>query len=215
VAESRLARSRLPLDPWRDRLSEALLAMLETDLGEGVRLRDVPRDARLAEMEFLLPVTKSESGKRFTARALADVLAESGGHAASYAERARRLGFPPLEGFLHGFIDLAFQQNGRFYLVDWKSSFLGPSPDDYAPSRLVAAMEQHHYVLQYHLYAVALHRWLGQRVPGYDYDAHFGGVRYVFVRGVTPATGETRGVFVDRPSRGTIEGLSRLLSDGA
>ena len=40
------------------------------------------------------------------------------------------------------------------------------------------------YYLQYHLYTVALHRFLAQRQPGYRYDKHFGGVLYLFLKGM-------------------------------
>jgi exodeoxyribonuclease V beta subunit len=70
------------------------------------------------------------------------------------------------------------------------------------------------YVLQYHLYAVALHEYLKSRVQGYDYDSHFGGVFYVFLRGVDPAKAPGTGIFCDRPSRGLIEALSEGLVAG-
>ena len=68
----------------------------------------------------------------------------------------------------------------------------------------------------YHLYTLVLHRYLRQRVPGYDYDTHFGGVLYLFVRGMvgvdTPQEGDRRhGVFQARPHRAVIERLDALL----
>jgi exodeoxyribonuclease V beta subunit len=60
---------------------------------------------------------------------------------------------------------------------------------------------------------VALHRHLAQRIAKYDYDVHFGGVYYLFVRGMHPSTGAGPGVFFHRPSRRLIERLSALLDD--
>jgi exodeoxyribonuclease V beta subunit len=69
------------------------------------------------------------------------------------------------------------------------------------------------YILQYHLYTLALHRYLKLRLPGYDYQTHFGGVRYLFVRGIDPARPEF-GVFSDRPAAKWIEEFSGRLGRG-
>ena len=55
-----------------------------------------------------------------------------------------------------------------------------------------------HYGLQYHLYAVALDRFLASRLPDYSYERHFGGIHYLFLRGLDPGNPEA-GVFHDRP----------------
>ena len=88
-----------------------------------------------------------------------------------------------------------------------------PSSAGSGTDALARAMAQHGYHLQYLLYAVAVHRLLQQRLPDYDYERHFGGVMYLFVRGVRPGWSGA-GVHADRPPRETIERLSALL-DGA
>ncbi len=152
-----------------------------------------------------------------TSRALADVFARHGRPPLppQYAQRLRGLGFAPLAGFLTGFIDLVFEHGGRWYLVDYKSNLLGARPRDYGADRLVDAMARHHYFLQYHLYAVALHRHLSLRLAGYDYERDFGGVYYLFLRGMAPAHPFGCGVFRDVPPRALIEDLSALLAAGA
>ncbi|SEH08539.1 exodeoxyribonuclease V subunit beta [Candidatus Venteria ishoeyi] len=116
--------------------------------------------------------------------------------------------FPPLEGFMMGFIDLVFEWQGRFYLVDYKSNRLGEDIADYHQDRLLAAMQEKHYLLQYHIYTVALHRYLQQRIADYHYDTHFGGVYYLFLRGMRPDLGADYGIFQDRPELELIEQLS-------
>ena len=76
-------------------------------------------------------------------------------------------------------------------------------------------MVEDHYVLQYHLYAVALVRHLQRTIPGFRYERDFGGVYYLFLRGMAPSAGPERGVFYDRPPRARIEALSSLLRGGA
>ena len=99
------------------------------------------------------------------------------------------------------------RHDGKWWLVDWKSNNLGPSRADYAPERLTEAMVESHYVLQYHLYALALHRWLKWRVSDYDWDRDVGGVAYVFLRGV----GKGTGVFVDRVPKARVLALDEVL----
>jgi exodeoxyribonuclease V beta subunit len=130
-----------------------------------------------------------------------------------YAERLRDLRFDDLAGYLKGFIDLVFEWNGRFYLVDYKSNHLGASPANYDLAGLEVPMSEHHYVLQYHLYTVALDRYLGMRLEGYDYDRDFGGVYYLFLRGMDPDLSVGSGIFYDRPTREFASALSNLLTE--
>jgi exodeoxyribonuclease V beta subunit len=67
------------------------------------------------------------------------------------------------------------------------------------------------YILQYHLYVIALHQYLKTRIPDYDYETHFGGVFYIFLRGVNPDTGSNAGIYRDRPSKNAIEFLCKNL----
>ena len=194
---------------WTDSLEKAVTATLDTTIDDGpLRLADVTRSRRLDELSFILP----SSG--VTPDALAGVFSAHGGAFAGYARKLADLEFPRLDGFLRGFIDLVFEHEGRWSLVDYKTNNLGPALQDYTVSRLTDSMVEHHYVLQYHLYAVALHRLLQYRLGGYDYDNHFGGVYYLFVRGMTPRTGADCGVFRDRPSAQLIGSLSELFDGG-
>jgi len=73
------------------------------------------------------------------------------------------------------------------------------------------AMLEHNYYLQYHLYTLAADLFLQKRLPGYDYQTHFGGVYYIFLRGIDPAD-PSRGIFRDRPAAATVKGLAALIS---
>jgi exodeoxyribonuclease V beta subunit len=130
----------------------------------------------------------------------------------AYARRIATLRFDPLAGYLKGFVDLVFEWNGRFYLVDYKSNHLGPQPTHYDAAALEVPMSEHHYVLQYHLYVVALDRYLALRLKDYDYERHFGGVYYLFLRGMDPDHPVGRGIFHDCPTRELIESLTDSLA---
>jgi exodeoxyribonuclease V beta subunit len=158
---------------------------------------------RLNELEFHFPVRGVSPAR------LQGLLGKLGWSSAVPAQLGR-LAFDPVQGFLKGFIDLVFRFEDRFYLVDWKSNWLGNRLDDYSPEAIRDEMMRQHYFIQYHLYTVALHKYLALRVPGYEYERDFGGGIYLFLRGLDPAHPE-RGAFRDRPSRSAVEQLSDLL----
>jgi exodeoxyribonuclease V beta subunit len=164
---------------------------------------------RLNELEFYFPL------KSISPRTLKRVFGRYAGRGlpADFPERIERLHFSPVRGFMKGFMDMVFQFEGRFYLVDWKSNFLGSRVEDYGQEPLAETMQQACYILQYHLYAIALNQYLQARLPGYNYENHFGAIYYIFVRGVDPDWGPGFGVFRDRPSGELINELCVGLID--
>ncbi|TNF60945.1 MAG: exodeoxyribonuclease V subunit beta, partial [Burkholderiales bacterium] len=114
-----------------------------------------------------------------------------------------------LQGLFKGYIDLVFEHEGRHYVLDHKSNWLGPDDSHYQPEALASAVLSHRLELQYALYTLALHRLLRSRLPGYDYDRHVGGAVVLFLRGHA-APGQ--GVFADRPPRALIERLDALFA---
>jgi exodeoxyribonuclease V beta subunit len=129
-------------------------------------------------------------------------------------ERIGELTFATIEGYMRGFIDLVFEHGGRYYLADYKSNWLGSTVNSYKAQALAKTMAREAYYLQYLVYCVALHRHLKLRVREYRYETHFGGVRYLFVRGMRPESGAACGVYADRPSEGLIDALDRYLMTG-
>ncbi len=184
-------------------VARMLANVMSTTLADGIVLGTVARDRRLAELEFSLPAP------RVTAKALNAELRSLG-------YEVPRLAFRDLEGYLKGFIDLVFEHGGRYYLLDWKSNHLGYAAADYGPAPIQRAMIEHSYHLQYLLYALALDRFLGHRLPGYRHATQFGGVLYLFVRGVRPdwvnADGTASGVFHHRPTAATLARLEALFA---
>lgn len=215
-----LEQRGLDADRWTDVLAASLRDALDTQLLPGeqpLALGRVPRRHRLPEMEFTFPVgaVKRRGAGMLTAQALARALAKNPVLPKAYTEKVAALPFAPLCGFLRGFIDLVFEHEGRFYVVDYKSNHLGSFASDYATTHLADSMAEHHYFLQYHLYVVALHRHLRRKVPWYEYDRHFGGVFYLYLRGMASNRGCEAGVFSDRPDHAIVESLSQCLSVGA
>ena len=223
LVASRLESYRYPVEPWKALVAEQVCAVLDTPLCDTetgpLRLADVPLAERLNELEFCLPVGNRAHGPNGAINAfdLARVFRDHPSDALPrrYADAVSRLGFIPLEGFLRGFIDLVFRHGERFYLVDYKGNNLGPTPSDFTPDKLGDAMLRGQYFLQYHLYALALHRYLARRLQSYSFDRHFGGVFYLFIKGMGPELGSS-GVFYEKPPLGRLDALGELLArDGA
>ena len=151
------------------------------------------------EMEFWLPVHAADARR-------IDALARA--HTFAGASRPALAGMQ-LAGMLKGFIDLVFAHEGRYWVADYKSNWLGADEAAYGPEALQGALLAHRYDVQYLLYVFALHRLLAARLPDYDYERHVGGAVYLFLRG---ADAPTQGVVATRPPRALIEALEALFS---
>jgi exodeoxyribonuclease V beta subunit len=194
-------------DQWMDAVYRSMANVLAAPIMERGNLfslsRLTPND-RLHEVEFYAPLGL------ISANRLGDVYRSHSGKTIpeGFAGLIESLGFKPHKGMLRGFIDMVFRVAGRYYLVDWKSNFLGDSIEDYEREKLNEVMEKELYILQYHIYAVALHQFLGVRVKDYHYNDHFGGVFYLFLRGIDPLKGSEYGVFFDKPEFDLINDLA-------
>ena len=174
--------------------------------GASFTLTDVAWKKRANEWSFSLPIAETAPRRLRPAFAEADAALPQ-----DYAPHLRDLDAEDADGFLRGAADLVFEKGGAYYLVDWKSTLLADTPDGYDDETLRAAMLDHHYVLQYHLYAAALQRHLTHRLPDYDPQQHFGGVWYVFLRGLQP--GAQTGLFFDRPNPSLLTAINRRLGE--
>ncbi len=172
-----------------------------------LQLSSVQFKDRINEMEFyfpLHPITPQVLKKTFDPYTDFSV-------SGSFPEQIGKLVFPLTKGFIRGYIDLIFRAKERYYLLDWKSNFLGSRVEDYGKDALRLVMDNEFYTLQYHLYTLALHQYLRQRLPGYSYEKCFGGVFFVFIRGVDSEKGPEFGVYNDVPPKDLINALGTSL----
>ncbi|MET1079432.1 MAG: exodeoxyribonuclease V subunit beta [Pseudomonas sp.] len=189
----------LPLE-WAELAVAQLQAVLDTDLdGQGLCLSALQASRRLPELGFTFPVDNLEVGR------LRAILADPvHGLPAVLRDAAARLEFDSLKGFLKGFIDLTFEHQGRWYIADYKSNWLGPDARYYGGERLLQALAGEHYYLQYLIYLVALRRFLRQRLVDFQ-DSQLGGAFYLFLRGMPEA-----GVYFARPADSLLDALDQL-----
>ena len=148
---------------WIASIVQQPLALYDTQ----ATLDQIEPTSRLDEMEFYLPVGN------LTAFEIDSLL---GGD--------NRFSFEPLTGYLKGFIDLIFEWQGRYYVADYKSNYLGDEWRDYVPSALRESMRNHRYDLQSWIYMLALDQLLSRRLPDYQPQKHLGGSVYFYLRGM-------------------------------
>ena len=198
----------------REALCAQLRLLLETPLKTpselDLTLSRIPLADRLSEVEFYHPIVSLRPDQ------LQKVFVKHGGPEVppEFPKSLGRLHFRPVEGFMRGFIDLLFRFGEHYYIVDWKSNWLGNQPSDYDVEGIQACMLQHSYYLQYHLYTIAADLYLSRRIPGYEYDKQFGGVFYVFFRGLAPEK-PSRAIFHHKPPAPLVYALRHLLIGGS
>ena len=173
-----------------------------SDKRAGFTLGQLSQQQTLRETEFYFPLQQAKQST------LAQILSRHRGGLPTALPS-----HPVLQGMMHGFIDLVFEYDGRFFLADYKSNHLGDHLEDYHQQAMLEANQHHYYDLQYLIYSLALHRYLGQRVPNYDPVEHFGGVYYLYLRGMAPKV--TSGVYAKAISIKELNDLDHLFAGEA
>ncbi|MBU0806526.1 MAG: PD-(D/E)XK nuclease family protein, partial [Gammaproteobacteria bacterium] len=189
---------------WNAVALEQLQQVVDCDLdGQGLTLSGLNPVRRLPELGFTFPVAGLDMHR------LRAILSDPAhGLPTPMRDAAARLEFDSLKGFLKGFIDLTFEHDGRWYIADYKSNWLGPDASYYGGERLLQALAAEHYYLQYLIYLVALRRFLRQRLSDFD-NSQLGGAYYLFLRGMPSA-----GVYFSRPADGLLDALDTLFAEG-
>ncbi len=158
------------------------------------------------EMEFMLPISSlncslnSSLNSSMNKQNIASWLSEHRNTETAFNQEN-------LQGYLTGFIDLVFEFNNKYYVVDYKSNYLGSDIKNYTDNNLKRAIEHHYYDLQYLLYSVALVKYLTTKIENFDYQTHFGGIAYLFTRGVNGQAGQ--GVYTNKPDQHLIYSMIR------
>ncbi|BFT30036.1 exodeoxyribonuclease V subunit beta [Alteromonas sp. D210916BOD_24] len=121
---------------------------------------------------------------------------------------------PRLAGMMHGFIDLIFEHDGKYFVADYKSTWLGDALDVYLPAALMLNNQHHLYDLQYLIYSLALHRYLKNAIADYNCEEHFGGVYYLYLRGMHPQNRSGEGVFFTDITHQELSRLDHIFEHG-
>ncbi|MFT4203757.1 MAG: UvrD-helicase domain-containing protein [Chitinophagaceae bacterium] len=162
-----------------------------------LQLNQIPSYKRLSELEFDFPI------HGFDYKKLSYILKED------YPVQTRSFDSTAVQGLMNGKVDLLFEHDGKYFILDWKSNYLGFQLQDYNKDGVLNAMNENNYHLQYLLYIVAVKKFLESRLSYFNYEKQFGGVVYLFLRGVREDS--DTGIFTAKPPYKTIAMLERLL----
>ncbi|MDR9415536.1 MAG: exodeoxyribonuclease V subunit beta [Gracilimonas sp.] len=193
--------NRYGIDPnWEQVVIEWVRKVLNHPLLKpDTALNKIPEKRLLKEMEFFFPVSNIQSQR------LWELIRPEKEHIQGTDE--------DLKGFMKGFIDLIFVSEGKYYILDYKSNHLGNHYKDYSQGQLYIAMKDAGYDLQYHIYTLALHRYLKSEMRQYRYEKDFGGVLYMFLRGVNKQE-EGSGIYFHKPDFKVINKMDQYFIQG-
>ena len=177
----------------------------QTDL----RLCDLSAKQKTAEMNFTIAIGSPSEGHRpVSAKNLSKLLKHFDPLYHIEIDNDREL-----RGYLTGAIDLAFEFDGRFFVLDWKGTKLADTAEGFSHERMLEEIQKHHYSLQYLIYLVALRRHL--RFCGIENpDEKIGGIIYAFIRGIRKDDPKPFGVFTARPPKALIACLDDFFENG-
>nr|WP_272909711.1 UvrD-helicase domain-containing protein [Acinetobacter nectaris] len=172
--------------------------ILSTPFGSGFMLGQLKPNTYLSEFPFYLAL----SDQVFASQRIHQLFQE-------YDIFIPTLNSAESSRFLNGSIDLVYQSEGKYYIADYKSNFLGETVQSYTQNEIAKNMSQSSYWLQASLYLVALHRYLKERLHRYDIEQHLGGATYLYLRGMTGQ--KNMGVCHWQPSTEFIQRLDAML----
>lgn len=162
------------LKGWEEVLSTMVLNAFKTPLrsdNEEFCLQDVPSSKIYREMEFLFPFEELP-----------------------FKAKKEELDLVSKQGYLKGVIDLIFEWQGKYYLVDWKTNWLGSTHEAFDQKYLKETMHKQLYHWQKAIYQEALRRYIAL-VDKRPFSECFGGMFYLFLRGMDRSKKEGHGVF--------------------
>ncbi len=182
---------------WLPVLKTWVDEVLSHNLKGEFSLSDLPKEDVLKELEFHFPVSEVSSMK------ISQIIRST----------EEKVGFQnSVSGFMKGFIDLIFRHEGKYYILDYKSNYLGSEVENYNHDLLREKIVSSNFDIQYHIYTLALKLYLEQRKPDFDYENEFGGVLYLFLRGVD-SDKKNSGIYFDCPSKEIIDELESSMGE--
>ena len=213
----------------RTRLASAITANLGVKLVDGFEgrsLAELGRKHRLSELRFDFPLPRNSS---VGVHEIVGLAVKYGNLSKGVLDDFERMGdamsgSARIAGYMNGSIDAVFRISGdqpRYIVCDYKTNKLhkddDPNPiESYGRASMEEAMLRDGYFFQAMIYSVALQRYLRQRQPGYDFETHFAGVSYLFLRGLdgsVDANGNQRGNYFWKPPKALIDGLDTLFTE--
>jgi exodeoxyribonuclease V beta subunit len=184
---------------WSQHLKTLLTHIVQVQLQTSIpfSLDAISRKYRVNELDFHFPMPKAIQPQK-----IQEVLPSEDPRELQVISRK-------VNGFMTGFVDMVFVKDGKYYILDWKTNFLGETLEHYQDEHLLHAMNAHNYHLQYLIYSVGLRRYLRMQLGEAYSDAALGGVYYLFIRGIRE--GSTAGIYHVCPSKEELDRMEEFL----
>ncbi|HMI76929.1 MAG TPA: exodeoxyribonuclease V subunit beta [Buchnera sp. (in: enterobacteria)] len=190
-------------DIWLTTIAQWIKNIIYTPLlNEVFTLSQLNSKTNIKELEFYIPIEKNIYDYKIN-----KIIQ----YYDNISKRCPNLSFNSMHGMLTGSIDLVFFWKNKYYIVDYKSTWLGDSSCCYTETKIQEAMIKNRYDIQYQLYAIALHRYLKQRIKKYKFSLHFGGIFYLFLRALDGSK-KKNGLFYTLPKYALVKKLDKIFS---
>jgi exodeoxyribonuclease V beta subunit len=182
-------------------LANTIYNILNIDLGRfsedgSFCLKDIDKTKRLTELEFYSYFSNLKGLKDSLISYFEKKFDEGFIEFEDFKKSLNKITFNQIKGYLHGYTDLVFYYQNKYYIVDWKFNHLGYNYNNYKKEDLIKAISNANYYLQYYIYLLSLYKYLKYRDKNFIAD-DIGGVFYIFARGVQE--NGTTGIYFDRP----------------
>ncbi|WWP00952.1 MAG: exodeoxyribonuclease V subunit beta [Candidatus Dasytiphilus stammeri] len=188
---------------WIPVIQNWIEEILHTLLDDNLSLNKLSKKHQLAELKFLLPINKYLTIQKL------DNLIRSYDPLSARASYYHNFNY--IQEIISGCIDLVFLWKGKYYMINYQTNWLGGNTSSYTHETMENLILFNRYDLQYHLYSLALYRYLHQRLDNYNYDIHFGGIYYIFLRGISAKNIQAdTGIFKVRPNIACIQALDKI-----
>ncbi|XRX42726.1 MAG: exodeoxyribonuclease V subunit beta [Buchnera aphidicola (Eriosoma harunire)] len=183
-------------------LSNWVFKILNTPLNKDkFSLSQLKPKQYIKELEFILPIKNILKSRVFSNISI---------KLDNISKLLPQLNFKNKKGFITGFIDLIFEWNQKYYILDYKSNWLGINNQNYTIENINKIIMDYRYDIQYQIYSIALHRYLKNKINNYTYSKHFGGVFYFFIRAADELD-KNNGVFYKYNSKKLIHTLNNII----
>ncbi len=193
---------------WFFFIKRILFNLLNVKLFNSINLNNKKIFLFYKEFDFFLPIKKKFSYIKF------NKIIKKYDYISKYSQDIK---FKEnyFTGFLNGVIDLLFVYNNKYYIVDYKTNWLGDNYLDYINKKLYKTMKLYRYDIQYQLYTLALHNYLQLNIKKYHYNDNFGGIYYIFLRGLLldNNNNSVTGIFYTKPSYLLISRLNNFFKN--
>ncbi|WP_284443116.1 exodeoxyribonuclease V subunit beta [Buchnera aphidicola] len=197
-----LKKYNIPIT-WTSILIHWIKNIINTPLGEKkIILSKINKKLCAKELEFFFPINNTLYSREL------DKIIQS---IDPISIASPKLFFNPVKGILKGFIDLVFFWEEKYYILDYKSNWLGENNSFYSDMHIKQEIIKKRYDLQYQIYTIALHKYLQKKIKNYNYKNDFGGIFYFFLRAIDQDQ-ENDGIFYTVPDFSLIENIITLIA---